>query len=49
MDNSEIRRYGVWVARRAWLEPSAVLNTLPWPELTRWRAHRVRPAQRRRA
>lgn len=28
-------RYGVWVARRGWLEASDVLNTLPWSELLR--------------
>ena len=27
-------RYGVWTARRAWLEAPQVLNTLPWPQLT---------------
>lgn len=26
-------RYGVAIARRAWLEPHQVLNTLPWEEL----------------
>ncbi len=29
----DVLRYGVWTARRAWLGPEAVLNTLPWPEL----------------
>jgi DNA polymerase (family 10) len=29
-------RYGVAVARRAWLTPSEVLNTLPGRELTAW-------------
>lgn len=28
-------RYGVWVARRGWLEPGDVLNTLPLSELRR--------------
>jgi DNA polymerase (family 10) len=28
-------RYGVWVARRGWLEAKDVLNTLPLPELRR--------------
>ena len=26
-------RYGVWTARRAWLGPAQIRNTLPWPEL----------------
>ncbi len=28
-----VLRYGIWTARRAGLEPSMVLNTLPWDEL----------------
>jgi len=28
-------RYGVWTARRAWLGPEQVLNTLEWPALER--------------
>ena len=30
-------RYGVATARRAWLTPAQVANTLPWPELMRAR------------
>ncbi len=26
-------RFGVWQARRGWLEPEDVLNTRPWPQL----------------
>ncbi len=26
-------RYGVWTARRAWLGPAQIANTLPWPAL----------------
>jgi DNA polymerase (family 10) len=33
-------RYGVWVARRGWLEAKDVLNTLPLPELRRRLARR---------
>jgi DNA polymerase (family X) len=33
-------RYGVAVARRAWLTPSDVLNTLPAPALAAWLAQR---------
>jgi DNA polymerase (family 10) len=29
----DVLRYGVWTARRAWLGPADVVNTLPWPEL----------------
>ncbi|MGZ3460072.1 MAG: hypothetical protein ACXU86_16390, partial [Archangium sp.] len=36
-------RYGVWVARRGWLEAGDVLNTLPLSELRR-RFHRWRRA-----
>ncbi len=31
----DVLRYGIWSARRAWLAPDAVLNTLPWQELVR--------------
>jgi DNA polymerase (family 10) len=34
-------RYGVWVARRGWLEAKDVLNTLPLPELKRRLARRA--------
>jgi DNA polymerase (family 10) len=33
-------RYGVAVARRAWLRKADVLNTWPWPRLSAWLAHR---------
>lgn len=39
-------RYGVWVARRGWLEAKDVLNTLPLEGLAR-RLARVTPARRR--
>ena len=29
----DVLRYGVWTARRAWLGPSDIANTLPWPAL----------------
>jgi DNA polymerase (family 10) len=29
----DVMRYGVWTARRAWLGPADVLNTLSWPAL----------------
>ena len=29
-------RYGVWTARRAWLGPADIVNTLPW---RRFKAH----------
>ncbi|HEU4384308.1 MAG TPA: DNA polymerase/3'-5' exonuclease PolX [Anaeromyxobacteraceae bacterium] len=38
-------RYGVWMARRGWLERGDVLNALPLPELRR-RLERRRPAAR---
>jgi DNA polymerase (family 10) len=38
----DVVRYGVWTARRAWLEPAAVLNTLPWDQLAA-RLPRPRP------
>ncbi|MGI8802490.1 MAG: DNA polymerase/3'-5' exonuclease PolX [Solirubrobacteraceae bacterium] len=31
----DVLRYGIWTARRAWLAPDAVLNTLPWGELVK--------------
>ena len=37
-------RYGVWVARRGWLEAEDVLNTLPLSDLRR----HFRRARRRR-
>jgi DNA polymerase (family 10) len=33
-------RYGVWVARRGWLEPGDVVNTRPLAELRRMRRKR---------
>lgn len=33
-------RYGVWIARRAWLRPEHVLNTRSASELQDWRAAR---------
>jgi DNA polymerase (family 10) len=35
--NLELMRYGVWTARRAWLEPGHVANTRPWEEFQRLR------------
>jgi DNA polymerase (family 10) len=32
----QVMRYGVDQARRGWLEPSNVVNTLSWPQLQRW-------------
>ena len=34
-------RYGIWVARRGWLEAKDVLNTLPVKELRRRFARRM--------
>jgi DNA polymerase (family 10) len=34
-------RYGVWVARRGWLEAKDILNTLPLEELERRLARRI--------
>ena len=31
----DVLRFGVWTARRAWLGPPEVRNTLPWPQLRR--------------
>lgn len=41
-------RYGVWVARRGWLEAKDVLNTLPLPELRRRLARPAAPRARAR-
>ncbi len=38
-------RYGVWVARRGWLEAKDVLNTLPLAELRRRLARGGRAAR----
>ncbi len=40
----EVARYGVATARRAWLEPGAVVNTRPWAEV-----EALRPRTRRSA
>jgi histidinol phosphatase-like PHP family hydrolase len=32
----EYVRYGVYVARRAWVQPQNVVNTWPWTKLQRW-------------
>ncbi len=34
--------YGIWVARRGWLEADDVLNTLPFSEFKRWLRRRPR-------
>lgn len=39
-------RYGVWVARRGWLEAADVLNTLPLAELRRRTTGKGAPARR---
>ncbi|MBZ5674979.1 MAG: DNA polymerase/3'-5' exonuclease PolX [Acidobacteriia bacterium] len=33
-------RYGVFQARRGWIEARSVINTWPWTKLSRWLAHR---------
>jgi len=35
--NFELRRYGIATARRAWLTPGDVANTLPWAEFRKLR------------
>jgi len=40
-------RYGVWVARRGWLESGDVLNTMPLPRLRKYLKRTHRLAQRR--
>ena len=40
-------RYGVWVARRGWLESGDVLNTLSLPQLRKYLKRTPRLAQRR--
>jgi DNA polymerase (family 10) len=32
-DGFDVLRYGVWTARRAWLGPAEIYNTLPWAQL----------------
>jgi DNA polymerase (family 10) len=36
----EVARYGIATARRAWLTPAQIANTLPWPELAALRGRR---------
>jgi DNA polymerase (family 10) len=38
-------RYGVFQARRGWIEARSAINTWPWAKLNRWLSHRanVRP------
>jgi len=43
MPQLEFMRYGVAVARRAWLSPGDVLNTLPVRDLVSWLGRRRRP------
>ncbi|HEX7547475.1 MAG TPA: DNA polymerase/3'-5' exonuclease PolX [Candidatus Methylomirabilis sp.] len=43
MPQLDFMRYGVAVARRAWLSPGDVLNTLPDRDLVSWLARRRRP------
>ena len=40
----DFMRYGVAVARRAWLTPRDILNTLPIRQLTSWLEQRRRPS-----
>lgn len=35
IDNLQFMKYGIYQARRGWLEPQDVLNTRPWEELRR--------------
>ena len=43
--NLGLIRYGVWTARRGWLEAAQIANTLPWAELSaRLKRHRAAPA-----
>jgi DNA polymerase (family X) len=37
VQNLALMRYGVWTARRGWLEPRHVANTRPWEEFQRLR------------
>ena len=36
----EQTRYGVFQARRGWVEARSVVNTWPWPKFNRWLRHR---------
>jgi DNA polymerase (family X) len=40
----ECLRYGVWVARRGWLEAKDVVNTRSWDDVARWRRQKRRTA-----
>lgn len=42
-DELENIRYGVWVGRRAWLEPHNVVNAMDYEELTLWLDSHKRP------
>jgi len=33
LNDLENMRFGVWQARRGWLEPDDVLNTRPWKDI----------------
>lgn len=37
-DELDYRRYGVWQARRGWVEPASVLNAMPCDDLLAWLA-----------
>jgi DNA polymerase (family 10) len=34
-------RYGVFQARRGWIEARSVINTWPWAKFNRWLDHRT--------
>ncbi len=38
-------RYGIWTARRGWLEATDVLNTMPCESLLAWKRSRMRAAR----
>jgi DNA polymerase (family X) len=37
----EQTRYGVFQARRGWVEARSVVNAWPWPKFSRWLQHRI--------
>lgn len=41
-EHLSLLRYGIWQARRAWLEPEDVINTWPLDRLLGWLHHRSR-------
>jgi len=41
-------RYGVFQARRGWIEKRSVINTWPWTRLNGWLEHRTDARQKRR-